>query len=98
MEKFPEIKLKMVPGTEEAKSIIGYTPALEEIGTRHKLGGVPDYVQEEDWPKCPSCHSKMSFYGQLDSVGSNMTIADCGMIYVFLCFDCYEAKAIVQSY
>jgi hypothetical protein len=40
----------------------------------------------------------MSFYGQLDSINEEFNIADCGLIYVFLCFDCFEAKAIVQSY
>jgi hypothetical protein len=98
VEKFPEIKLKMIPETEEANTVIGYPSAPKEIGTRHKLGGEPTFIQEGDWPKCPSCHTKMSFYGQLDSVGSDMTIADCGMVYVFICFDCYEAKAVVHSY
>jgi hypothetical protein len=39
----------------------------------------------------------MSFYGQLDSVGDQMTIADVGMVYVFVCFDCYETKSVLQS-
>jgi hypothetical protein len=24
-------------------------------------------------------------------------LADCGMIYVFVCFDCFETKSILQS-
>ncbi len=24
-------------------------------------------------------------------------LADCGMIYVFVCFDCYETKSVLQS-
>ena len=39
----------------------------------------------------------MSFYGQLDSIGDEYDIADCGMLYVFLCFDCFEATAFVHS-
>ncbi len=40
----------------------------------------------------------MSFYGQLDSVGDDIVIADCGLIYVFFCFGCQCAEAVVQSY
>jgi len=40
----------------------------------------------------------MTFYGQLDSVGDAVCLADCGMIYVFVCFDCYETKSVLQSY
>jgi hypothetical protein len=40
----------------------------------------------------------MTFYGQLDSINDDIIIADCGMIYVFLCFDCYEVTAKIQSY
>ncbi len=25
-------------------------------------------------------------------------LADCGMIYVFVCFDCFETKSILQPY
>jgi hypothetical protein len=40
----------------------------------------------------------MSFYGQLDSIGDDIVIADVGVIYVYLCFDCFTAQAIVDSY
>ncbi len=40
----------------------------------------------------------MTFYGQLDSVGDDICIADAGMVFVFLCFDCFEAAAMVQSH
>jgi hypothetical protein len=36
-------------------------------------------------------------WAQLDSVGDQMTIADFGMVYVFVCFDCYETKSVLQS-
>ena len=41
--------------------------------------------------------AKMTFYGQLDSINDDICIADCGMIYVFICFDCFKAISIVQS-
>ncbi len=40
----------------------------------------------------------MTFYGQLDSIGDDIMIADCGLIYIFVCFDDFAAQAVVQSY
>lgn len=39
----------------------------------------------------------MTFYGQLDSLNDDIVIADCGIVYVFVCFNDYSAAAIVQS-
>jgi len=39
----------------------------------------------------------MTFYGQLDSVGDQIALADVGMIYVFVCFNCFETRSILQS-
>ncbi|CAN7721300.1 hypothetical protein LJR290_006098 [Variovorax sp. LjRoot290] len=39
----------------------------------------------------------MTFYAQLDSINDEVVLADCGMIYVFVCFDCFETKSILQS-
>lgn len=94
---FPEIALVPTPNSPEASAAVGFKWAGEKVGRRHKLGGLPDWVQQPDVPTCPSCHQSMTFYGQLDSVGDEMTIADVGMVYVFVCFDCYETKSVLQS-
>jgi hypothetical protein len=39
----------------------------------------------------------MSFYGQLDSVGDDVALADAGVVHVFVCFDCFNAAARVVS-
>lgn len=39
----------------------------------------------------------MTLYGQLDSVGDEVTLADAGMIYVSVCFDCYATTSVLQS-
>lgn len=70
--------------------------AEPQIGHRSKLGGFPNFEQGSQLPRC-SCNAEMTFYGQLDSISDEYCIADAGMILVFLCFDCFEAKAIVQS-
>jgi hypothetical protein len=98
MEKIPPFRLVPEPLNEEARHLPKFQSAPKEIGTRHKLGGEPDFLQNAEWPSCPSCDEKMTFYGQLDSISDEICIADCGMIYVFLCFDCFEAAAFAQSY
>lgn len=94
---FPEIPLILDPQSNEARRVIGFQHKDSSFGNRHKLGGQPDWVQTPQTPRC-SCGEDMNFYGQLDSVGDEMKIADCGMLYVFVCFDCGEHVSILQSY
>jgi hypothetical protein len=39
----------------------------------------------------------MQFYGQLDSIGDRFNLADCGIIYVFVCSDCWTTSSVLQS-
>lgn len=71
--------------------------AGDDIGKRHRLGGEPDFIQNDTAPVC-SCGKTMSFYAQLDSINDEFILDDCGMIYVFVCFDCLETKSLIQSY
>lgn len=98
INKIPPFKLILEPLTAEAKELPKFKWAPEEVGTRHKLGGDPDFIQNEEFPNCSTCSHKMTFYGQLDSLNDEFIIADCGMIYVFICFKCNETKSIIQSY
>lgn len=96
----PEFKLVPEPQDEPAKSLTFNEWSPDFVGNRNKIGGIADYIQKMTTPKCKSCGEDMSFYGQLDSLNDcsgEFDIADCGMIYVFFCFDCNDAQAIVQS-
>jgi hypothetical protein len=97
-KSIPPIRLIPKPLNDAAKKLPKFRWAGKEIGTRHRLGGEPDWIQGEETPECPDCDEPMTFYGQLDSINDEFIIADCGMIYVFFCFDCLEAEAIVQFY
>ena len=94
--KIPEIALKLDPQTPEAKAAIGFEYTESLIGTRSKIGGAPDWMQSPVDVQCDFCRTSMSFYAQIDSVGDNVILADCGMIYVFVCFGCFESKSLVQ--
>lgn len=50
-----------------------------------QIGGLPDWVQEARYPKCPDCGQSMHFLAQLDN--GDFPAHD-GMHYAFLCSDC----------
>jgi len=93
----PEIRLSPNPASDEARAAVGFKWAGERAGQRHKLGGAPDWLQGQAVPACPDCGEEMTFYGQLDSVGDSISLADVGMVYVFVCFDCFTSKSVLQS-
>jgi hypothetical protein len=96
-KNIPAFKLIPEPLTAEAKAMPKFRWAPPEVGTRHQLGGIPKYLQKAECPVCPSCGEKMTFYAQLDSINDSIVLADCGMIYVFVCFDCFTTHAMLQS-
>ncbi len=98
MRTIPPFKLIPKPLTEEARAMPQFKWAPPEVGTRHQLGGEPTFIQKTDWPACSSCGQKMTFYAQLDSINDDVILADCGLIYVFVCFDCYTTISILQSH
>ncbi len=96
MRDIPPFRLVPEPLNEEAAELPPFKWAGKDMGRRHRLGGRPEFLQDDDVPTC-SC-GKMTFYAQLDSINDEFILADCGMIYVFVCFECFETKSILQSY
>jgi len=76
MKQFPPFRLIPQPLNDEAAQLPPFRWASPEIGKRHKLGGAPDFIQPPQWPTCPNCKAKMTFYGQLDSINDEFCIAD----------------------
>jgi hypothetical protein len=95
--RIPEIPLLPSPRSEESYAALGFRYAPDQVGSRHKLGGEPTWLQSAVESVCPSCAAEMTFYGQLDSIGDEYVIADCGIVFVFICFICFTSKSIVQS-
>ncbi|MGE9311695.1 hypothetical protein ACLOAU_08615 [Niabella sp. CJ426] len=94
--EIPKIKLIAQPETAEARKIIGYK-WNEVAGTRHFLGGKPEGLSESEYPVCENCKKTMTFYAQVDSIGDKFDLADCMVIYNFVCFDCYNVKAALSQ-
>jgi uncharacterized protein YwqG len=78
----------------------------KNLGKRSKLGGKPDWIQNDETPRCLHCKNDMEFVVQIDSIGytgSALTTGECmfgdvGMIYVFFCKECGKTKAVFQEY
>ena len=98
MKELPEVPLIPQIAQGSAADVPRFKWSDPVLGTRHKLGGKPDLIQFDPSPKCPDCGELMTFYAQLDSINDDVVIADCGLIYVYMCFDCYTTSAHVQSY
>ena len=90
--EIPKIKLLPQPETEEAKKALGYK-WNEIAGKRHFIGGAPEEIHENDYPKCSDCGKTMTFYAQLDSIGEDYDLADCMVIHTYVCFDCFTVKS-----
>ncbi len=95
MDEIPEIQLTMNPKTPAARAVIGFK-WNSTAGRAHKLGGQPDWLQSDETPECTSCFKKMTFYGQLDCLGDQVALGDCGRIFVFVCFDCLSTQSVLQ--
>ncbi len=96
MKPIPAFKLILEPLRSEAAALPPFKWAGGDVGQRHRIGGKPDLMPEADFPVC-SCGKPMSFYGQLDSLNDEFTLADCGLIQVFVRFDCFKTKSVLTS-
>lgn len=96
--RIPAFKLTAEPLDDEARKIEKSEWAAPEIDTRHQLGGEPLFIQKAKWPVCNGCGQKMTFYGQLGSISDEICLADAGLVYVFVCFDCFQSASFIQSY
>jgi hypothetical protein len=94
--ELPEYQISLIPTSDEAQKAQGFRWAGPEVGNRSKIGGAPD-LEQRHTPVCPSCKKEMTFYAQLDSIGDSICLADAGMIYTFVCFDCFETTSFIQS-
>lgn len=97
MTKIPPFRLRPEPLSAEAEALPGFEWAPDDVGRRHQLGGRPQWLQTQTVPVCGECGRQMTFYGQLDSINDDFVLADCGLVYVFVCFDDFKATALIQS-
>ncbi len=92
----PAFRLTQEPLDSEGREFLECCGGAAEA--KHQLGGTPAFINTEYYPKCQGCGEEMTFYAQLDSSFQREDLADSGMIYVFVCFDCCETEAYLDSY
>jgi hypothetical protein len=97
MPCLPHFRLRREPASREAEQVPAFAWAPEGVGERHQLGGEPTWLEGDATPTCRECGERMTFYGQLDSISDDLVLADAGLVYVFVCFNDFEAQALVQS-
>lgn len=106
-EKLREYRMKfeLVLSDEQAVD-------TNKLGLRSKLGGEPDWDQADETPICLRCEEAMAFVAQIDSIehdedhnphridclsnDQQYLFGDVGMIYVFVCFRCFETQSVMQ--
>jgi hypothetical protein len=64
-------------------------------GPISQIGGLPAWIQEADYPECPSCFQKMPFVGQI-SMGELESLGE-GIFYAFCCKGCGVAASNYQQ-
>ncbi len=84
MKIVPEFRLHPEPATEDAKRVLRPPYVAPEVGTRHKLSGVPEGPRVDPFPKCTSCAGEMTVYGLLDGIPGAVDLADAGLVHVFV--------------
>lgn len=60
-----------------------------------QLGGHPTWIQDAEYPACPSCSATMKFVGQLD--WEDVEEYGEGIYYAFICPDCRIAATNYQQ-
>ncbi|MFH8839528.1 hypothetical protein [Streptomyces sp. NPDC017868] len=91
----------------EGETALGAVTALlphpEHAPTRRpvlgRLGGAPEWLQDDETPVCPACARHMAFTAQLEEGHDYATAANFGgggLGYVFSCQHCGEAAFLWQ--
>jgi len=89
---FPETDFSFVNSSDEETNETAFV----------KLGGFPNWIQNEEYPKCNECSNPMIFVCQIESNehlynGQDaLMFGDLGKLYVFAC--CNSVTTIMQCY
>lgn len=92
---------------EEGETLLGATTALRPVApdasaeesALGRLGGEPEWLQNDETPTCPRCAAPMAFTASLEEGRDHATAANfggAGRAYVFTCRPCTEAAFLWQ--
>ena len=91
---FPEVEIDFIKAVGKEEE--------EQKKALYKIGGLPNWIQDEEWPVCPECKNKMLFVCQVNTDEKlyngkySQAFGDSGMLYVFTC--CKSVSTVMQCY
>lgn len=66
--------------------------------TLHQVGGLPQWREADNHPRCPECHNAMPFLAYMDSSRTPFGTLDFGgIVYCFWCDGCRVSSTKVQG-
>src|SRR5262245_20937586 len=65
-KQLKEYRVRIEPVPNDQRAVALDYP--DNLGLRTKLGGGPDWIQDDETPQCYSCGSEATFIAQIDSV------------------------------
>lgn len=90
-DSLPVIARKIASGLEECPPFSSANTF--EIDDATALGGVPMWLQDAEYPRCPGCSETMTFLAQHD----NGVLHEEGLHYAFYCPSCRVAAVSYQQ-
>lgn len=87
--------IKLLPNATAVKIFQQTEQMMEKYDLKHQLEGESEITRDSHWPTCAECGDAMIFYPQLDSLNDEYTLADRGLIYIFVCFECVNVEAFI---
>ncbi len=90
---WPEQRLTFGPERRTPFETLGRL-MLMELGTS-QVGGHPEWVQDPEYPTCPTCLRRMPCIGQV--AWEDLEEAAEGVTYAFLCLSCQKAATCYQQ-
>ncbi|MFE1316684.1 hypothetical protein [Kitasatospora phosalacinea] len=93
----------LAPGTAPAPDGPAPLPATALHPATHpddrpeagRLGGAPDWIQDDETPGCPDCAAPMAFAAALED-DTDLNFGDSGRGYLFTCRPCVRAAFLWQ--
>jgi hypothetical protein len=82
------VSISLVPG----RMLIA--PGFEHIRHCSRIGGIPAWVQDSAFPRCPDCSATMKFLAQFDNEAFPN---DEGVYYAFVCLGCRTTATCYQQ-
>lgn|SRR6266481_1970279 len=97
MKKIPAFKLVPEPQGDDGKNLPKFKWTGKEIWASPSARWRAKFLTRCVMAKLSNLQGANDVL-RTDSINDDICIADCGMIYVFVCFDCFQSVSMVQSY